>query len=169
MTTPLLIAMPGNEPLAAELAKDLGYELGCLDTRQFPDGETYLRFVSDPKERSVAFVCTLARPNEKFLPLLFAAMTARELGACQVGLICPYLAYMRQDRRFKPGEAVTSRQVAHLLSETFDWLVTVDPHLHRYGALQEIYLDPGARPACGAAAFTMDWHARRQAASHRPR
>ncbi len=103
MTLPLLIAMPGNEALAAELAKDLGYELGALDTRQFPDGETYLRFESDPKGRSVAFVCTLARPNEKFLPLLFAAMTARELGACQVGLICPYLAYMRQDRQFNAG------------------------------------------------------------------
>src|SRR6266508_3440828 len=55
---------------------------------------------------------------------------------------CPYLAYMRQDRRFKPGEAVTSRQVAQLLSKAFDWLVTVDPHLHRYGALGEIYTIP---------------------------
>jgi ribose-phosphate pyrophosphokinase len=49
---------------------------------------------------------------------------------------------MRQDRRFMPGEAITSRQVAHLLSEAFDWLVTVDPHLHRYGSLAEIYSIP---------------------------
>jgi ribose-phosphate pyrophosphokinase len=49
---------------------------------------------------------------------------------------------MRQDRRFKPDEAVTSRQVAHLLSDAFDWLVTVDPHLHRYASLAEIYSIP---------------------------
>ena len=76
------------------------------------------------------------------LPLLFAAATARELGASRVGLVAPYLAYMRQDRRFKPGEAVTSRQVARLLSDAFDWLVTVDPHLHRYSSLADIYSIP---------------------------
>ena len=27
----------------------------------------------------------------------------RKLGAAHVGLVAPYLAYMRQDRRFKPG------------------------------------------------------------------
>jgi ribose-phosphate pyrophosphokinase len=57
-------------------------------------------------------------------------------------LVAPYLAYMRQDRRFKPGEAVTSRQVAGLLSNAFDWMVTVDPHLHRYGSLDELYTIP---------------------------
>lgn len=143
MTTPLLIlAMPGNERLSTKLADDLHYELGHLDTRQFPDGETYLRYASSPEARSVAIVCTLADPNEKFLPLVFAAATARELGASRVGLVAPYLAYMRQDRRFNPGGAVTSRQVAHLISEVFDWMVTVDPHLHRYNALGEIYSIP---------------------------
>ena len=80
-------------------------------------------------------------PNEEVLPLLFAAATARELGVPSVGLVSPYLAYMRQDRRFKPGEAVTSREVAKLLSDAVDWLVTVDRHLHRYGSL-EIYRIP---------------------------
>ncbi|WP_164119514.1 ribose-phosphate pyrophosphokinase-like domain-containing protein, partial [Stenotrophomonas maltophilia] len=84
----------------------------------------------------------LAQPNEKILPLIFAAATARELGAARVGLVAPYLAYMRQDRRFNPGEAVTSRQMAHLVSGAFDWMVTVDPHLHRYSDLSEIYSIP---------------------------
>ena len=110
--------------------------------RHVPDGETYLRFVASPQERAIAIVCTLARPDEKILLLLFAAATARELGAPKVGLISPYLAYMRQDRRFKAGEAVTSREVARLISNAFDWMVTVDPHLHRYGSLGEIYSIP---------------------------
>jgi ribose-phosphate pyrophosphokinase len=86
---------------------------------------------------------------------VFAAATARELGAEKVGLIAPYLAYLRQDRRFRSGEAVTSRQVAQLLSNTFDWLVTVDPHLHRYDSLSNIYTIPTR--AVHAAPLISEW------------
>ena len=142
MTAPLLIAMPGNEAMTRALAQTLGAEMGQLDMHAFPDGETYLRFATELATRTLVIVCTLDRPNDKILPLLFAAATARELGAAKIGLVAPYLAYMRQDRRFKPGEAVTSRQIAQLLSNAFDWLVTVDPHLHRYGSLGDIYRIP---------------------------
>jgi ribose-phosphate pyrophosphokinase len=139
MTGLIVIAMPGNEAVTQGLARALPAETGAVEMRAFPDGETYLRFLSDVAGRSIAIVCTLARPNDKILPLIFAAATARELGAAKIGLVAPYLGYMRQDRRFKPGEAVTSRQFAVLLSNAFDWLVTVDPHLHRYSSLNEIY------------------------------
>jgi ribose-phosphate pyrophosphokinase len=46
---------------------------------------------------------------------------------------------MRQDTRFRAGEAVTSTSFARLISAGFDWLVTVDPHLHRRQSLSEIY------------------------------
>ena len=142
MTAPLLIAMPGNQPMAVALAQTLDGDLGQVEVRTFPDGETYLRLLSDVSGRRVIIVSTLDRPNDKMLPLIFAAATARELGAINVGLVAPYLAYMRQDRRFRPGEAVTSQQVAHLLSNTLDWVVTVDPHLHRYSSLNDIYRIP---------------------------
>ena len=132
MTGSLLFALPGNEAFCRRIAETLDAEVAQLDTRDFPDRETYLRFVDSPANRSVLLVCTLAHPNEKFLPLLLAAATARDLGAPRIGLVAPYLAYMRQDRRFHDGEGVTSRYVARLLSAEFDWIVTVDPHLHRY-------------------------------------
>jgi ribose-phosphate pyrophosphokinase len=128
--------------LAAGLTRTLGFELGHIETRTFPDGEAYVRFLTSPEGRAVAVVCTLDHPNDKLLSVLFAAATARDLKASGVGLVSPYLEYMRQDRRFKPGEAVTSKEVARLLSGAFDWLVTVDPHLHRYGSLAEIYTVP---------------------------
>jgi phosphoribosylpyrophosphate synthetase len=81
--------------------------------------------------RTVVLACSLARPDEKTLPLLFAADAARDLGAAKVLLAAPCLAYLRQDRRFHAGEAVTSRSYAALLSRAFDALVTADPHLHR--------------------------------------
>lgn len=153
--TPLLYAMPGNEQLAKELAAALNFELGVLESRRFPDGEAYVRLATNPNGRSVAIVCTLDRPDTKFMPLIFASATSRELGAKNVGLIAPYLAYMRQDRRFKPGEAVTSRQVARIISSNLDWLVTVEPHLHRYGSLAEIYTIP--TKSVHAARLISDW------------
>jgi ribose-phosphate pyrophosphokinase len=139
MTRPLLFAMPGNEAMAQALAGALDGDIGELEVRAFPDGETYVRFATGPAGRALVLVCTLDRPDRKVLPLRFAAATARELGAGGIGLAAPYLGYMRQDRRFKPGEAVTSREFASILSGAFDWLATVDPHLHRYGSLEEIY------------------------------
>jgi len=142
MTAPLYVAMPGNEAMTGALARLLDGEVGEIGVHTFPDGETYLRYLTEPSGRRVVIVCSLDRPNAKLLSLIFAAATARELGATEVALVAPYLAYMRQDRRFKPGEAVTSRQVAELLSNAFDWIVTVDPHLHRYASLGEIYRIP---------------------------
>jgi ribose-phosphate pyrophosphokinase len=76
------------------------------------------------------------------MAILFAVETAKELGAKSVGLVAPYLSYMRQDKRFKPGEALTSNYFASLMSNYFDWMVTIDPHLHRHHSLDEIYSIP---------------------------
>lgn len=142
--TPLVYAWPGNEPLAAALAGAMSVEAGRLTIRRFPDGETYVRLISAPANRHVIFACGLEHPDDKCTSLYFAASTARELGALSVGLVSPYLAYMRQDARFNDGEAVASRVFARWLSGTVDWLVTLDPHLHRHAALSEVYSIPTA-------------------------
>ena len=90
--------------------------LGTVESRRFPDGETYLRIDGECADKSVVLVCTLDRPNDKILPLVFLADAARALGARRVGLVAPYLAYLRQDRQFRAGEAVTSRTFARLVS-----------------------------------------------------
>lgn len=151
----LLVAMPESQPLAKPLAEAIGAELARLEVRRFPDGETYLRYNTSPARRPVVLLCSLDRPDDKFLPLMFAAATARDLGATSVGFVSPYLAYMRQDRRFQPGEAVTSTYFAQTLARQVDWLVTVDPHLHRRSTLSEIYSVPAI--ALHAAPLIAEW------------
>lgn len=146
----LIFPLPGNEALAAALAQRLQGEVAPLALRHFPDGETWVRLMVPPRDRDVIFTCTLDRPDDKIGGLLFAADAARELGARRIGLVAPYLAYMRQDTRFEPGEAVTSRSFARWLSQAFDWLATMDPHLHRHHALSEIYSIPAAVAASAA-------------------
>jgi len=135
----VIYAMPGNEDLARDIAALTGSEPGALEYRRFPDRETYLRFATGVRNRQVVLACSLHDPDVKVLPLLLAAATLRDLGAARIGLATPYLAYMRQDRRFKEGEAVTSTYFARLLSASFDWIATIDPHLHRHAAMSEIY------------------------------
>lgn len=151
----LLLALPGNEALAEQLAAAVDGEWAAVETRRFPDGESYVRLPVEPAGRVVDLVCTLAAPDGQFLPLVFAADAARELGAAQVNLIAPYLAYMRQDCRFRPGESVSSRSFARLVSSTFDRLVTVDPHLHRHPALAGLYTI--ATDTLQAAPLLADW------------
>ncbi len=138
----LLLSLSGNEVIANSLGACLELEQAEFELRRFPDGESYVRIDSPVSGRKVIVVCGLERPDEKLLPLYFCVQTLRELGATSIGLVAPYLSYMRQDRRFHEGEGVTSRYFARLLSDTFDWLVTVDPHLHRYSSLDEIYSMP---------------------------
>jgi len=142
MNSAVILPLPGNEAMADGLAAALAVGRGVLEVRAFPDGESYVRLKDDVAGKHVVLVCTLAQPDNKFLRLCFAAAAARELGARSIGLAAPYLAYMRQDRRFLSGEAVTSRQFAGLISQSVDWMVTVDPHLHRYKSLGEIYRIP---------------------------
>lgn len=138
----LILTLPGNRRFGRALARAGGWPLGRVERRRFPDGESGVRLDADVRGRAVDIVCTLARPDRAFLPLMFAADAARDLGATEVGLVAPYLAYLRQDRRFRPGEAISSRTFARLLASGFDRLLTVDPHLHRYASLSEIYPVP---------------------------
>ena len=135
----VILPMPGDEAFAVRLAAAGGWPSGALERRRFPDGESYVRLLSDVRDCVVEIVCTLASPDDAFLPLIFAADAVRDLGARKVNLVAPYLAYMRQDRRFSAGEAITSRSFARLISATFDRLTTVDPHLHRYRELSDLY------------------------------
>lgn len=138
----MILPLPGNEGFGRRLAESGHWKLGTLGVRQFPDGESYVRILSDTAGAVVDVVCTLVRPDNGFLPLIFAADAARMLGAREVTLVAPYLAYMRQDQRFQPGEAVTSKSFARLISSSFDRLITVDPHLHRWPALSALYTIP---------------------------
>ena len=126
------------------LAERLQGEIARTTIRRFPDGESYVRIDTPLAGRHVVIACTLHEPDSKILPLVFAAATAKELGASEVGLVAPYLAYMRQDKRFMDGESITSVQFAKLLSQYIDWIVTVDPHLHRRTSLDEIHSIPNA-------------------------
>ncbi|MGX6570359.1 ribose-phosphate pyrophosphokinase-like domain-containing protein [Cupriavidus necator] len=76
---------------------------GEAEVRRFPDGESYVRLLQPVAGCEAMVVCTLDRPDARLVPLLWHAAAAREGGAVRVGLVAPYLAYMRQDKLFRTG------------------------------------------------------------------
>lgn len=151
----VLLPFAPQEAMAQALAPALGARIGQLEWRRFPDGESLVSVDEDLAEADVAILASLDRPDQIALALRFAAATAREFGARSVGLIAPYLAYMRQDKRFHPGEAISAPLFAGFLEESFDWLVTADPHLHRNPELASLYRIPARRVA--TAPLVADW------------
>ncbi|HAU0262973.1 TPA: ribose-phosphate pyrophosphokinase [Legionella pneumophila] len=139
---PILFSLFDASEISRRLKEALQVEVGDVTLHRFPDTEWYVKINSEVKNRSLIVVDSLNRPDGKILPLLFFAKTAKELGAKKIGLIAPYLPYLRQDIRFHQGEGITSRYFAELLSTSFDWLMTIDPHLHRYNSLDEVYSIP---------------------------
>jgi ribose-phosphate pyrophosphokinase len=138
----LILPFPNDLALGQYLAREHRLEVGAIDWHRFPDQESLITLQSNCHERDVIIVCTLSAPDTRTMPLYFAATTARELGAQSIGLLAPYLGYMRQDHRFAPGQSLNARCYGRLLSSTFDWLATVDPHLHRVANLDALYSIP---------------------------
>ncbi|RMG92138.1 MAG: ribose-phosphate diphosphokinase [Zetaproteobacteria bacterium] len=121
---------------AHRLAERLGLPYHEIDIHRFPDGEHRLRLPL-PLAKRVIICRSLNNPNAKLIDLMLAASTAREHGAEEIALVAPYLCYMRQDKAFLAGEAVSQRIIGRWLASMFDALLTVDPHLHRIRHLKE--------------------------------
>ncbi len=154
-----VLAFDDEQSMGAALAEALGVPLSLIARHRFPDGELRLRLPAELPPCTV-LLRSLHQPNEKLVELLIAAPAARELGARRLLLASPYLAYMRQDIAFTPGEAVSQRHIAGLLARCFDAVVTVDPHLHRIASLDEVM--PGSRGvAVSAARLIGAWVAQR--------
>lgn len=152
---PLLFALPGAEHLAHGLAALHACVPGELELHRFPDGESCPRFHAALAGRHVVLAACMGEPDAKLFELYLCASIARELGARSVGLLLPYLPYMRQDSIFAEGQGTSALHVGRLLSSCADWLVTVDPHLHRIHQLSDAYQIPAT---VASSAFALaDW------------
>ncbi|MGE5453452.1 MAG: ribose-phosphate diphosphokinase [Acidobacteriota bacterium] len=138
--TATLLHFDDERVAALRLAQACELTPQCVEVHRFPDQELRLRLPVDGHGRmpdTLVIYRSLDRPNDKLVELLLTIEQARQLGARRILLVAPYLAYMRQDMAFHPGEVVSQRIVGPFLARMLDGLITVDPHLHRIATLQE--------------------------------
>lgn len=135
--TAVLQCLPAGAADAARLAKLLGLPLHAIEVHRFPDGE--LRVTVGPAAATTILYAPLDAPNDKLVALLFAAEALRRGGARRLVLAAPYLCYMRQDKAFHEGQAISQKVIGPLLARTFDRVVTVDAHLHRTHDIRDVF------------------------------
>lgn len=136
MSNTVLLYFKVEEQSAQKLARYIGVTALLIARHNFPDGEFKLQLPTGLPSSVVVFH-TLDHPNEKLIELFLVARAARQLGVRHLTLIAPYLAYMRQDMAFIPGEVVSQKIIGDLLASLFDAVIAVDPHLHRISKLEE--------------------------------
>lgn len=149
----LLLHFEDERAAAQRLAQACGIPAASIESHRFPDEELRLRLPVDAQGKLPAQLViyrSLDRPNDKLIELMLVARQARELGARNLILVAPYLAYMRQDIAFHPGEVVSQKVVGRFLADLFDAVITVDPHLHRISSLDEAIALPHAISLSGA-------------------
>jgi len=130
--------------IAKSLARKLKAKFVPIEISAFPDGDIYMKYKAKSfKNKKVVIVQSFQPKSDMSLfDIIWAAETAKDLGAKKVILVAPYLAYMRQDKRFNPGEAISSRIMAKLLNNSIHKIITIDPHIHRYKSLKDIFTIP---------------------------
>ena len=143
MSKHVVVNFHSDYRLGEQLANRLNWPLLSMVIRKFPDDESYVRLLDDCENKHVWIVATLDHPDDKIFPLITAAKLLKDHRAESVNLVSPYLAYMRQDKAFNPGEAVSGVYFGELMSTFFDSIITIDPHLHRFSALADVYSIPG--------------------------
>jgi ribose-phosphate pyrophosphokinase len=126
-----------SAPAGRSLARALGAPARAVEVHRFPDGESLVR-VRAAAGREAILVRGLHDPNAKLLEVVLAADALRRAGARRLCLVTPYLPYMRQDRVFRPGEALSQRVVGTCLGRAFDRVLTVQAHLHRVRRLADV-------------------------------
>jgi ribose-phosphate pyrophosphokinase len=136
----IVISINNSQDLARKIARKLKAKYAKCHIDQFPDGDIHFKLGGNVKGKNVILVNSFQPlPNWSLYCAVFAAETAKDLGAKKVTLVAPYLAFMRQDKRFHSGEAISSLVMAKMLNNSIDKLVTIDPHLHRYKSLKDIF------------------------------
>jgi ribose-phosphate pyrophosphokinase len=126
----IVVPGPSSAKLGERVAQILGVRKVNVEYKNFPDGESYLRLSESVKGEEVALIhTTYPQPDKRVLELLLLINTLKDLGASSVRAVVPYMAYARQDSRFRDGEAISINTIFRLIEGAgADEFLTVDIH-----------------------------------------
>jgi len=111
----IIYGIPGYEKLSQAIATKLKAKIGQVEIRAFPDGERYLRFLNSLQGSDVAVVGGTVS-DSALVDLYDFASGAVSLGCHRISFVIPFFGYSTMERAVKPGEVVTAKNRARLLS-----------------------------------------------------
>ncbi len=115
MREPLLFTTSTYAYFEPRLAASGRFELGAIERKSFPDGERYLRLAVDSWGRDVVLLG--GTPSDlDWLELYDLGSAISRAGARSLSIVLPYFGYATMERAVRPGEVVTAKTRARLLS-----------------------------------------------------
>src|SRR4051795_11398408 len=137
----MIVSGRSNPDLAAEIAKQIGCELGETTLKTFASGETYCRYEDSIRGADIFIVQTGNAPvNDHLVELLIMIQAAKLASAKRITAVVPWFPYSRQDKKSAPREPITAKLVADALeSAGADRVVTMDLHA---GQIQGFFTIP---------------------------
>ncbi len=121
-----VIAGSASISLGEKVAGILGEKFIRPHVEHFPDGEIYVRIDGDVEDEIVLIQTTY--PNEKIIELFLLQDALREMGVKRIITVIPYFGYSRQDKIFKPGEAISARAMVRHIEMNADYFIGMDLH-----------------------------------------
>jgi len=113
-----LLSGSANVPLAQEVARYLGIDLGPMVRKRFADGELYVQIQESIRGCDVYLIQPTCNPvNDHLMELLILIDACRRASARQITAVIPYYGYARADRKTAGRESITAKLVANLLAE----------------------------------------------------
>ncbi|EAM50618.1 MULTISPECIES: ribose-phosphate pyrophosphokinase [Crocosphaera] len=113
-----LFSGSSNIPLAQEVARYLGMDIGPLIRKRFADGELYIQIQESIRGCDVYLIQPCCNPvNDHFMELLIMIDACRRASARQITAVIPYYGYARADRKTAGRESITAKLVANLIVE----------------------------------------------------
>lgn len=113
-----IFAGSANLPLANEVARYLGMDLGPMIRKQFADGEMYVQIQESIRGCDVYLIQPSCRPvNDHLMELLIMIDACRRASARQITAVIPYYGYARADRKTAGRESITAKLAANLITQ----------------------------------------------------
>jgi ribose-phosphate pyrophosphokinase len=126
----MLFSGRSNRPLAEDIGRQLGVELGEVSLKTFANDETYCRYGESIRGADVFIVQSGSPPvNDHLVELLIMVQAAKLASAKRITAVIPWFPYTRQDKKSKPREPITAKLVADMLEVAgVDRVLTMDLH-----------------------------------------
>ncbi len=113
-----LFSGSANVPLAQEVARYLGMDLGPMVRKRFADGELYIQIQESIRGCDVYLMQPTCFPvNDHLMELLIMIDACRRASARQITAVLPYYGYARADRKTAGRESITAKLVANLITQ----------------------------------------------------
>lgn len=125
-----VFSLNSNRPLAEEIAKVIGIELGKCSVTRFSDGEIQINIEESIRGCDVFVIQSTSAPvNENIMELLIMIDALKRASAKTINIVMPYYGYARQDRKARSREPITAKLVANLLETAgATRIITLDLH-----------------------------------------